>query len=145
MNKIIFICFILSTTYYSCDSMRERREVICNTFMMLHPGVCGTDGRDYYDLETFKCVQRTERGKRINLQLRHEGGCWIWEQHGYETYTVLSVTKTLTITQFRNKSVKLLFELSLQILLVLFSFIGVCWFLCRAKRAVKPIAIIMAA
>lgn len=60
---------------------------------MSYPGVCGSGAMNNYYLETFECVYRTEHGKRINLQLRHEGGRWIWEKHGFETYTKLSVRK----------------------------------------------------
>lgn len=50
--------------------------------------VCGSDGYDYNNINYFRCVQTMEYGKRVNLQLRHEWPCWIWEQHGIETSTL---------------------------------------------------------
>lgn len=55
--------------------------------------VCGTDGNDYHDLAYFRCAQTMEYGKRVNLQLRHEGSCWMWERHGIETSTLCFVSK----------------------------------------------------
>lgn len=57
------------------------------------PGsVCGTNNKDYPYLVNLQCEQQMEYGKQINLQLKHEGTCWIWERYGYETDTVLFVS-----------------------------------------------------
>lgn len=54
--------------------------------------VCGTDGYDYKNIQYLRCVQTMEYGKRVNLQLSHRMGCWIWEQHGIETSTLCAVS-----------------------------------------------------
>lgn len=44
----------------------------------LYSGLCATDGITYRDKHVFKCVQETEYGKRVNLQLSHNGACFTW-------------------------------------------------------------------
>lgn len=39
--------------------------------------VCGSDGKDYWNLAYFRCIQAMEYGKRVNLQLRHEWPCFV--------------------------------------------------------------------
>lgn len=97
MIKIIFIYFVLSTTYYYSSAwLIEPMDTIkyeCLMLTMRSSGVCGTDGKTYVDGLFLSCVQTKEYGNRVNLQLKHKGPCWIWEKYGYETYTVLSVSK----------------------------------------------------
>lgn len=45
------------------------------------PLVCGTDGQTYKDNGSFQCAQNGEYGKRVNLQVKHEGPCWPWQHH----------------------------------------------------------------
>lgn len=54
--------------------------------------VCGTDLKTYDDFDLCP-MQHTEYGKRVNLQLKHDHACSIWEEYGFETYTVLFVSK----------------------------------------------------
>lgn len=56
--------------------------------------VCGTDNKIYYHIDYLECYKITPYGKSINLQLKHKGACWIWETYGYETSTVLWVSKS---------------------------------------------------
>lgn len=87
MNKIIFIYFVLMTTY-------SNAEYKCETSYDGLPLVCGTDGKTYGNLGRLNCeIEETEYGKRINLQLKHDGACWIWEKYGYDTYAVILVSK----------------------------------------------------
>lgn len=60
---------------YSCES--------CETPMMMWPtslydNICGTDGRSYYNIRHLECMQRTEYGKSVNLQFKHDGACFTW-------------------------------------------------------------------
>lgn len=69
-------------------------SIRCETTYEGHPiNVCGSDGYDYHNMYYFRCAQTTEYGKRVNLQLRHEMPCWIWEQHGIETSTIIFVSE----------------------------------------------------
>lgn len=56
------------------------------------PRVCGTNGVTYVNPSSLWCAQKEEYSKLINLQLKHDGACWIWEKHGIETSTVLFVS-----------------------------------------------------
>lgn len=60
---------------YSCEG--------CETPMVPWPdslfyNICGTDGNSYYDIRHLECNQRTEYGKRVNLQFKHDGACFTW-------------------------------------------------------------------
>lgn len=97
MNKIILI-YVVLLTIYSCEATNssEPNEVEnCETPYSIgnHRVFCGSDARDYYYLSYLECVRKTKYGKRINLQLKHRGRCWIWEKYGYETYLVIGVSK----------------------------------------------------
>lgn len=70
------------------------------------PSICGTDNRGYKDFMHLECGKTREEGKRINLQLKHEGNCWIWEQYGFETSTVIFVSK-LRIDSQTNSTLRL--------------------------------------
>lgn len=98
MNKTILIYVVLLTIYsYEATNSSEPndKEERCISPYALAPDrvYCGTDGLDYHYLSEFECIQKSKYGKRINLQLRHRGGCWIWEKNGFETYEVICVSK----------------------------------------------------
>lgn len=57
-----------------------------------HEYICGSDGKDYH-VDLLKCVQESEYGKRVNLQLSHEWRCFIWERQGLQTSTFFIVSK----------------------------------------------------
>lgn len=44
----------------------------------LSSGLCGSDRKTYRDKDVFECVQGTEYGKRVSLQLSHKGACFEW-------------------------------------------------------------------
>lgn len=57
--------------------------MISFVFCTVFSGVCGSDGRTYRNIDILKCVQGTEYGKQVNLQLSHEGTCFgelTWQQ-----------------------------------------------------------------
>lgn len=85
MTKIILIHFVLILFIrLSCQK--------CEIAYSAGDNVCGTDGKTYLNPSHLLCDQREEHGKRINLQLKHDGACWIWEKHGLETNTVIFVS-----------------------------------------------------
>lgn len=55
--------------------------------------VCGTDNISFFSIDVLECIKQTEYGKRVNLQLKHEGMCWMWEDYGFDTTTVVFVSK----------------------------------------------------
>lgn len=59
------------------------------TSYALGPLICGSDGLDYRYIEDFQYKQKTKYRKRVKLQLRHRGGCWILKKCGYEDNKVL--------------------------------------------------------
>lgn len=83
MYKLIFIHFVLSITYCETSAVRKWPHWPCKFLMdnwrrNLFSGLCATDGHTYRDKYEFKCVQESEYGKRINLQLSHNGACFTW-------------------------------------------------------------------
>lgn len=66
----------------------------CSMTYHYSPTVCGTNNMGFNDLRDLMCAAKTERGKLLNLQLKHEGSCWIWETYGFETNKVIIVSKT---------------------------------------------------
>lgn len=72
--------------------MEDINRYPCQTPYESSP-VCGTDGVTYGNIWFLKCTQIEEYGKRVNLQLKHKMACWIWEEYGFETYTVLFVSQ----------------------------------------------------
>lgn len=71
---------------YSC-------EMKCMSWYGPNYDVCGTDGLTYTDPMQLHCIQEQEYGKRVNLQFKHDGPCWIWEKNGFETFTLFDVSK----------------------------------------------------
>lgn len=57
--------------------------------------VCGTDGKTYGNESALKCKQRTEYGKRVNLQVSHRFACWSLHYFAY-TYRSLFVILLLS-------------------------------------------------
>lgn len=60
---------------YSCEG--------CETPMIewptsLYDNICGTDGNSYYNILDLECMQRSDYGKRVNLQFKHDGACFTW-------------------------------------------------------------------
>lgn len=97
MIKIIFIYFVLIITY--CETSVPRKGCI---YLMdywrhnLFSGLCGTDGKTYRDQNLFKCIQETEYGKRVNLQLSHNGSCFEWRLLWKTIAPVLVVSRLIT-------------------------------------------------
>lgn len=69
------------------------RHVCYMSYEGYTPSVCGTDNVGYKDFRMLECAKLKVEGKRINLQLKHEGNCLIWERYGFETSTVIIVSK----------------------------------------------------
>lgn len=81
MNKIICIISVVIAIFSNVNAECPERRV------KSRDPVCGSDGKRYHRLY-FKCEQDTEYGKRVNLQFRHIGECFIWEEYGIETTTI---------------------------------------------------------
>ena len=78
MLKIVFIHLVIVMTTYAS-------EYKCETTYAAYPGlICGTDGKTYEDDGSFACAQNKEYGKRINLQLKHDGPCWPWQHYRHD-------------------------------------------------------------
>lgn len=80
------------------DEFDDMPHLPCVTTYAWGDEVCGSDGENYADYNHFLCEQRRSFKKGGNLQYRHDGLCWIWEEHGYETHTVLLVSKISSIS-----------------------------------------------
>lgn len=100
MYKIIFIQFILiiiccetSAKSFSYNGCRFKMD---NWRRNLFAGLCGTDGVSYRDKNEFKCVQKSEYGKEVNLQLSHEGACFTWPLLWYTVLPCVIVSKRRT-------------------------------------------------
>lgn len=80
MYQIIFIHFVLIITF--CETLQVKRKPCLfnmdNWKRNLFSGFCGTDGISYRDKNIFKCMQESEYGQRVNLQLSHNGACFTW-------------------------------------------------------------------
>lgn len=75
MNKIIWIYFVFLMIYL-CDATRHPpcKDAVRLNLMYL----CGSDGYKYENPSVLECIQRTEYGKRVDLQLQHYYRCFIW-------------------------------------------------------------------
>lgn len=84
MIKIVLIHLVLIVTYCETQTLRKMECVVWHDIRLtVFSGVCGSDGRTYSDINILKCVQGTEYGKQVNLQLSHEGTCFgelTWKQ-----------------------------------------------------------------
>lgn len=106
---------------------------------------CGTDNINY-DSSTLLCEMTTKYGKRINLQIKHRGRCWIWEEHGLETNGVIYVSKFEVDFIIDRMSINCVF-ISLQIsLIIVAAIVGAYLYykgvLCRrekCKSALTPV------
>lgn len=79
MYKLIFIHFVLFITYCETSVTAEGCKFVRDGWRRtLFSGLCATDGHTYRDKNIFKCVQESEYGKRVNLQLSHKGHCFEW-------------------------------------------------------------------
>lgn len=63
-----------------------------NKFLLV-PGVpvCGTDGKTYPNRFSLECKQDEEYLISVNLQRRHYGRCFMWEEYGFEITTIILV------------------------------------------------------
>lgn len=55
--------------------------------------ICGTDGKNYEDW-FLKCMRKYRQffGTNINLKRAHLGKCYIWEEYGFQTTTIMLVS-----------------------------------------------------
>lgn len=99
MYKIVFIYFIIMTVNINDWKIEATSYwdplIKCKMTMGadLRTVVCGSDGNDYWNMNYLRCAQTMEYGKRVNLQLRHEMPCWVWERLGIETNILCLVSK----------------------------------------------------
>lgn len=83
MIKLIFIQFVLMATYScttippeDCVTFNNHTYCYCFTpYVNFGLEVCGTDDRTYHSAPNLVCERRKEYGRRINLQIKHEGPC----------------------------------------------------------------------
>lgn len=89
MNKIISITFVATAIFSSVNAVFTRCSgpMPASRFKM-----CGSDGKTYRNQAYFDCAQISEYGKRINLQYVHFGYCYIWEEYGFQTTTIIFVS-----------------------------------------------------
>lgn len=100
MNKFIFISIVIiflntrvNARYYWNKSIPIIFDPVTCTYVPLSIyTVCGTDGKNYKNVYRLKCAQHTEYGKRVNLQMSHSWECYIWEEYGIATSTILFVS-----------------------------------------------------
>lgn len=95
MLKPIFLLLTIVMTTHTCETSYEA----------LPPLVCGTDGKTYEDNGSFKCTQNKEYGKRVNLQLKHEGPCWPWQNHSDHIkffFMIVSIYTIVNLLQISN-------------------------------------------
>lgn len=97
MYKLIFIHFILFITYCEPSFVAEGCIFVMDNWRRnLFSGLCGTDGNTYRDKYIFKCVQESQYGKRVNLQLSHNGSCFTWRLLWYTIRPYLMVSRLRT-------------------------------------------------
>lgn len=101
MNKFIFISFVViiiflntrANAYLWNKSIPHCFDPVTCTYVPLTKNsVCGTDGKTYKNEFHLMCVQHQEYGKRINLQMNHNWECYLWEEYGIATSTILIVS-----------------------------------------------------
>lgn len=113
--------------------------------------ICATDGKTYRNSGRFECAWRKHLIKYGHeLSYRHSGNCMIWETYGFETKTVVCVSKLGidSIYKKRKKINLILCKFSLQITLILSVLLLVCvLYIRRAIRKMckkdEPIPIVM--
>lgn len=86
---------------------------------------------------SFGCMQRGFYGGSGNLQMKHDRGCWIWEEYGYETLTIFFVSSFRIDSISRSKIYIIFFQISLQTSLICFYLLGVYFCVRRARRRRK--------
>lgn len=93
MNNIIYINFVVIVFFLSTSkSERYFNPYNCTNVSRAINYVCGTDGKTYTNRQFLMCAQHREYGKRINLQESHYWVCYIWEEYGISTSTLLFVS-----------------------------------------------------
>lgn len=91
MYPIICINFVV-VAIFSSASAHYFNKYNCTYVPLGLVYVCGSDGKTYTNIYRLWCAQNKEYGKRVNLQLKHEWRCFIWESYGIETTTFLFVS-----------------------------------------------------
>lgn len=145
MYKIIFIYLVFMAVNtngwpwerqgkYFSQRKHDRGKLCATTYEMWPKNVCGTDGYDYHNLHYFRCIQTTEYGKRVNLQLSNEWRCWIWEQHGIKTSTLCYVSEFQIDSIWTEWLLKFVWIL-LQIMLITYAIMFLCLYNRRAIQA----------
>lgn len=79
MLKMIFLLLVIVVVMPTNSA--KFNDGCWTTYDLYPPLLCGTDGKTYEDNGFFKCAQNGEYGKRVNLQVKHEGPCWPWQNH----------------------------------------------------------------
>lgn len=100
---MIFIYFVLVTTisydwtqkHIEAKNLPEQKKIAysCSVNINYYGNleVCGTDGKTYFNWIKLECTQKTEYGKRVNLQLKHLFGCGSFN-HFIKKYEYLIVS-----------------------------------------------------
>lgn len=75
---------------------------ICDMTYDISPTICGTDGWSYNHIRDLSCAASKDEGMRINLRLKHDGPCYLWERYGLETYEAIIVSVQCLLNIERN-------------------------------------------
>lgn len=92
MHQIIHINFLVIAIFASANASARIYED-CPFVPKGKIYVCGSDGKTYTNIHHLWCAQKSEYGRKINLQLIRRWHCFIWEKYGIETTTFLYVSK----------------------------------------------------
>lgn len=135
MHAIIQINFLVIAIFASCASCAGTIIFNCTIIPKGKVYECGSDGITYKNIYYLWCKQKTEYGKRVNLQLKHPFRCFIWESYGIETTTFLFVSHNFDSIDW-NRSIEMKCSICLifQILLGLIS-LSVCLCIYRKNRS----------
>lgn len=90
MHQLIHINFLVIAIFASVNA---RTYEDCTFVPKGLIYVCGSDGKTYNNIHYLWCAQKSEYGRKINLQLIHQWRCFIWEKYGIDTTTFLCVSK----------------------------------------------------
>lgn len=92
MHEIIHFNFLVFAIFASASASASARIYNCTYLPQGLVYVCGSDSKTYKNIYYLWCEQKEEYGIRVNLHLKHEWKCFIWESYGIETTTILCVS-----------------------------------------------------
>lgn len=85
-----------------CETVWDRG--LCEIQYVETWGICGTDDQTYHDIRHLKCVQRSNYGKRVNLQFKYDCECTEWRFMGIHLKMVARKHPYIPVSKLRIDS-----------------------------------------